>query len=233
MPPAVCKVCGKALAFFNHVPLSAVCHDCWSPATEAQAPEGSQPAPASLSLRRELITRKQVAASFARAPLVTRESIAARSVVESLPRLVAGLLLVALTTFAGSCFNIAGGWISSLLGCYLGLLVVNKVLFARAHPLDKCRWRRFWGGAVLGYWCGYIPFLVFVAPRLEGHSQEAALLVLGLALGGYVLAFALGLALGLMNVLRTDRRDKDLVLSCYDEWQAQAVAGAQQEKSAE
>jgi len=226
MPSKVCEVCGKALTAFNHAMSSTVCDDCWPSAPEGPSQEAPQPARESLSAQRERAARKVVTDSFAAARPFTRESIADRDILESVPRLVVGLAIVAFTTFAGSCVGLAGGWLSSLIGCFVGLFVVNKLLFRRVHPLDTRRWRRFWSGAVLGYWIAYLPFVLLVVPRVasQQQEQEASLLPLVVELGSYALAFFFGLGVGVVNVLRTDRREKELVLACYDEWQAQTAA---------
>ncbi len=241
MSVKVCSGCGTELSDSNHLPENDKCHDCVRHTVENIAavepppdvlPQNAPPAtlpPPPLKVS-ERAAREAVFKIFERAKAVTREEIEQRAVSRTIPRLTLGLIIMVALIFLGSMLNVGNGWISSLLGCFFGLAIVGRLIFAKVNPLDARRWPRFWKGAVLGYWICYLPLIILLNSLQSSSVHYANWVFLVLGVGGYFFAFVIGYGVGLINILITDTRDKQLVLACFDELQARTAAEAQPQR---
>lgn len=62
----------------------------------------------------------------------------------------------------------------SFIGCMIGLAIVRFIIMKDCDPLDQLRWKRFWHGALLGYYLTYMPltFISVVAVLSNENSVD-------------------------------------------------------------
>ncbi len=135
-------------------------------------------------------------------------------------KLVVGAVIVGVTTYLGALVDVRQGYLISFLGCILGLWLVGAVLFKGTNPLDRRRWRHYWQGDVVGYWIIYFIMLTSLSGSRFRTIEEAQ----SASLSAYIVACLGGMAVGFLNVWRTDNKEKSDMLSQYQAW-----AGASQE----
>lgn len=141
----------------------------------------------------------------------TNDHSAARPISATAGRLVLGALIVGVTVYAGSFVGLLidySGIAPSLVGCFVGLVMVSTTVFGNADALDRKRWQRYWHGDLLGYWLTYVPLTILgVQHALDGrHHNESELLCLDFL--AYLAACIVGLGTGFLNVIRTDSQDQ-------------------------
>ena len=159
---------------------------------------------------------QEIAAQRREAVLVQQEeNIEQRPISATINRLATGAGIICFTTFAGALLA-PGVVLTSLIGCFVGLGIVSKFVFGDADVLDKLRWRRYWRGDLLGYWVSYLS--LFVAVPSSDQGIESVMIYLGAC----VIAFFVGLA----NVWRADRYDKQFVAARLRRLAAEAAPGS-------
>ena len=77
----------------------------------------------------------------------------------------------------------------------------------------------------MGYWLTYIPITFTIVANLsqERYYSDGDLVVLDF--GAYLVASIVGLAVGFVNVLRSDSEDKEEVIHYFRQWQISQDAG--------
>jgi len=194
-----CEVCGKSLNAWNHSLGSRMCTDC----ARGKSPQAKE---------------KEYALSFEKHAL-TAESISERPISATVGKLIGGALIVDTTTYLGSLVA-TNSMIPSLVGCFIGLAIVNATLFGGADILDKKRWVRYWHGDLLGYWLTYLPITFAMIANLSQSSYRTQNDIDILYLLAYLAASVVGLLVGFVNVSRTDEKEKNDIVDQFRKWQA-------------
>ena len=169
--------------------------------------------------------RLQLLAWFEKVGPMAEAEVTQRSIGVSGGKLIAGWAIILGAVLIGSFVPVAAGWIPSLIACVIALAIVNRWLFAKAPPLDKKRWERFWHGVILGYWLTYVPLIWLTTPEIAKEDPDVLLLLL--ALLAYPLACLVGLAMGFLNIARTDKADRAAILTELQQWRLDHPAPAE------
>ena len=105
---------------------------------------------------------------------------------------------------------------------YVGVRIATAWFFRDAGVLDRTRWKRFWIGDVVSSLIVFFfiigPLMVGDMPPLLRQRLETSLSSWTGVIGLSAIIYLVGLLGGFYNVKRWDKRDKEEILDCFQEW---------------
>jgi len=170
--------------------------------------------------------KQQLFAEFDRAPFEPAATLPAFPISRSAGKLLKGATVV--HTFVPLLFFLPAR-ISADIFCltlmwYAGVRIATAWFFRDAGVLERTRWKRFWIGDVVS---SVIVSFLILGPVLVGdmppplrqrlndsYSQSPWTFVIDLS----AIVYLVGLLGGFYNVKRWDKRDKEEILDCFQEW---------------
>jgi len=168
--------------------------------------------------------KQQLFAEFDRAPFESAATSPAFPISRSASKLLKGATVVHTFVLLLSLLPERIGTDSFLLALvwYVGVRIATAWFFRDAGVLDRTRWKRFWIGDVVS---SLIVFFFIIGPLMVGDMPPPLRQRLETSLSSWTgvidlsaIIYVVGLLGGLYNVKRWDKRDKEEILDCFQEW---------------